>query len=77
MQTEAQEQALTCAENALLGESVQSKSKRGGKRPGAGRYDEAYRDVVREFCSDVPQDAPQNQTESSTTIEVEVVEPEG
>jgi hypothetical protein len=37
MQTETQNQPITTPENAPQGESVESKSKRGGKRPGAGR----------------------------------------
>ncbi len=40
----------------------------------AGRYDEAYRDVVREFGLDVAPNAPQNQIESKPAIEAEVVE---
>jgi hypothetical protein len=37
MQAETQPGAITTPENALLGESDESKSKRGGKRAGAGR----------------------------------------
>jgi len=37
MQTETQNQPITPPENAVNGESKQSKSKRGGRRPGAGR----------------------------------------
>jgi hypothetical protein len=37
MQTERQSQPVTAPENAVLAESDESKSKRGGKRPGAGR----------------------------------------
>jgi hypothetical protein len=33
----------------------------------AGRYDEAYREVVREFSLDAAQDAPQNQIESKAS----------
>ena len=40
----------------------------------AGRYDEAYRDVVREFSLDAAQNAHQNQIESKPAIEAEVVE---
>ena len=39
----------------------------------AGRYDEAYRDVVREFGVDASQDAPGNQKESKPALEAEVV----
>jgi hypothetical protein len=35
----------------------------------AGRYDEAYREVVREFGLDVAQNGPQNQTESKPALE--------
>jgi hypothetical protein len=41
----------------------------------AGRYDEAYREVMREFGLDVALDGPQNQTESKPAIEAEVVRP--
>lgn len=37
MQAETQTQAITAPENAPQGKSAESKSKRGGKRPGAGR----------------------------------------
>jgi hypothetical protein len=40
----------------------------------AGRYDEAYRDVVREFGLDVAPNAPQNQIESKPAIEAESME---
>ena len=40
----------------------------------AGRYDEAYRDVVREFGLDVAPNTPRNQIESKPAIEAEVVE---
>jgi hypothetical protein len=43
----------------------------------AGRYDEAYREVMREFGLDVAQDAHQNQTESKPAIEAEVVASDG
>ena len=41
----------------------------------AGRYDEAYRDVVREFHLDASQNGPHNQIESNTAIEAEAVAP--
>ena len=37
MQAETQNQPAAAPENTVLAESVESKSKRGGKRPGAGR----------------------------------------
>jgi hypothetical protein len=40
----------------------------------AGRYDEAYREVVREFGLDVAQNGPHNQIESKAAIEAEVVD---
>ena len=40
----------------------------------AGRYDEAYREVVREFGLDAAQNAPHNQVESTGAIEAEGVE---
>jgi len=40
----------------------------------AGRYDEAYREVVREFALDAAQDGPHNQIESKPAIEVELLE---
>lgn len=39
----------------------------------AGRYDEAYRDVMREFGLDAPQNALGFQDKSTTAIEAEVV----
>ena len=43
----------------------------------AGRYDEAYRDVLREFGLDAAQNAPQNQIESKPAINSEIVDSEG
>jgi hypothetical protein len=40
----------------------------------AGRYDEAYREVVREFGLDVAPSVHQNQIESKPAIEAEVME---
>ena len=42
----------------------------------AVRYDEAYREVVREFSLDAAQNAPQNQIESKPAIEAEIVDSE-
>ena len=42
----------------------------------AGRYDEAYREVVREFGLDVAPNGPHNQIESTPAIEAEVVDSE-
>ena len=42
----------------------------------AGRYDEVYREVVREFALDVVQNAPHNQIESKPAIEAVSMESE-
>jgi hypothetical protein len=52
MQAEAQNQAVAAPENAPLDESAESKSKRGGKRPGAGRKPNLARRLLKGFSRD-------------------------
>jgi hypothetical protein len=52
MQTETQPEAITAPENAPLVESVESKSKRGGKRTGAGRKPNLAKLLLRGFSRD-------------------------
>jgi hypothetical protein len=49
MQTETQTQPVTAPENAVLGESGESKSKRGGRRPGAGRKPNLAKRLLKGF----------------------------
>jgi hypothetical protein len=49
MQAETQTEAILGPENAVPGESVESKSKRGGKRAGAGRKPNLAKHLLRGF----------------------------
>jgi hypothetical protein len=49
MQAKTQSQPITAPENAPQGESVESKSKRGGRRPGAGRKPNLAKHLLRGF----------------------------
>jgi len=49
MQTETQDQPVAALENAPFGESVESKSKRGGRRPGAGRKPNLAKRLLKGF----------------------------
>ena len=49
MQAETQTQPVLAPETAVLGESVESKSKRGGKRPGAGRKPNLAKRLLKGF----------------------------
>jgi len=49
MQGETQTEAILEPENAVLGESAESKSKRGGKRAGAGRKPNLAKHLIKGF----------------------------
>ena len=49
MQAETQTEAILAPENAVLGESDESKSKRGGKRAGAGRKPNLAKHLLKGF----------------------------
>ena len=49
MQTESQAEPITASETAVLGDSVESKSKRGGKRAGAGRKPNLAKRLLKGF----------------------------
>jgi len=49
MQAETQTEAILAPENAVLGESVESKAKRGGRRPGAGRKPNLAKRLLKGF----------------------------
>jgi len=53
MQIEEQQQAPAALESAPLADSVESKPKRGGKRPGAGRKPNLAKRLLRGFTRDV------------------------
>jgi hypothetical protein len=57
MQAETQIQPITEPENALHGESVESKPKRGGRRPGAGRKPNLAKHLLRGFSREALADA--------------------
>jgi hypothetical protein len=60
MQTETQEQPITAPENAPQGESVESKSKRGGKRAGAGRKPNLAKHLLKGFSRNAIAEAVAN-----------------
>jgi hypothetical protein len=60
MQAETQEQAITTPEIAPLGESDQSKPKRGGKRPGAGRKPNLAKRLLKGFSREAIAEAVAN-----------------
>ena len=49
MQAETQSQPIPALETAVIGESGQSKSKRGGRRPGAGRKPNLAKRLLKGF----------------------------
>jgi len=60
MQTETQNQPITPPENAVNGESKQSKSKRGGRRPGAGRKPNLAKRLLKGFSRNTIAEAVAN-----------------
>src|SRR6267378_4711531 len=49
MHAETQTEAIPAPQNAIIGESDESKSKRGGKRPGAGRKPNLAKMLLKGF----------------------------
>lgn len=60
MQAETQTEAILAPENAVLGESVESKSNRGGKRAGAGRKPNLAKLLLKGFSKNTLAEAVAN-----------------